>query len=354
MHECRLCSRDMKTSKDTFGNTCVRNIYSFLEMNMPRKMNLREITLYNNVMKINKISNINTYQKVWLTDRYLTQQYLNKIPYGNYTRLINQINFEMKNINQLETEEKPKSSRNMTLKQAYNLYKKATRFAEGIENLKKGNFTDKESIKLIISSFSFIFNMKKNSNQYEKNTFKAMQYAFWQSVIEIGGKYAGFDISADLLQHSLEKNPKDIYINDGKIVQAIIDDKNFKNNINNIIESYGKNKDEFSFDSNKDGNFAMSFGESDLYFAIHNTELRVEGKKQNENWILDVKLHDRYDYSKFKSMEQYFKDTNSIPKSMFSSTLYNLAYYSIKFGVMKEYDIDIHFKITDKFEVIDE
>ena len=67
----------------------------------------------------------------------------------------------MKNINQLETEEKPKSSRNMTLKQAYNLYKKATRFAEGIENLKKGNFTDEESIKLIISSFSFIFNMKK-------------------------------------------------------------------------------------------------------------------------------------------------------------------------------------------------
>lgn len=98
----------------------------------------------------------------------------------------------------------------------------------------------------------------------------------------------------------------------------------------------------------------MSFVESDLYFAIHNTELKVEGKKQNENWILDVKLHDRYDYSKFKSIEQYFKDTKSIPKSMFSSTLYNLAYYSIKIGVMKEYDIDIYFKITDKFEVIDE
>lgn len=24
MHECRLCSRDMKTSKDTFGNGCVK------------------------------------------------------------------------------------------------------------------------------------------------------------------------------------------------------------------------------------------------------------------------------------------------------------------------------------------
>lgn len=111
MHECRLCSRDMKTSKDTFGNSCVRNIYSFLEMNMPRKMNLREITLYDNIMERNKISNINPYQKVWLTDRYLTLQYLNKVQYGNYNRLINQINFELKNIGQLKTEEKPKSSK---------------------------------------------------------------------------------------------------------------------------------------------------------------------------------------------------------------------------------------------------
>lgn len=36
----------MKTSKDTFGNGCVRNIYSFLGMSMPRKVMLREQTLY--------------------------------------------------------------------------------------------------------------------------------------------------------------------------------------------------------------------------------------------------------------------------------------------------------------------
>lgn len=353
MHECLLCKRDMKTSKDTFGNGCVKNIYSFLGMSMPKKVMLREPTLYKNIMKINNIHNINTYQKTWLTDRYLTRQYLHRIPYGNYSRLKNQIDTEIQNINQIENNEEPKSAKNMSLKQAYDLYKKATKFTEGIEKLKKGNFTDEESIKLLISGFSFIFNMRKNSNQYEKSSFKAMQYAFWQSVIEIGGKYAEFNISSDFLQHSLEKEPTDLLISKGKVVQAIAGDKNFKSNINNIIEEYGENCNEFIFDSNVDDRFPMSFVENDLYFAIHDIELKVEGKKQNEKWILDVKLHDRYDYSEFKKIDKYYKDTKSVPKSIFSSTLYNLAWFSIKAQVMKEYNIDIVFKIDNNFEVID-
>lgn len=353
MHECLLCKRDMKTSKDTFGNGCVKNIYSFLGMKMPKKVILREPTLYKNIMKINNIHNINTYQKIWLTDRYLTGQYLYRIPYGNYSRLTNQINTEIQNINQIENNEEPKSAKNMSLKQAYDLYKKATKFTEGIDKLKKGNFTDEESIKLLISSFSFIFNMQKNSNQYEKNSFKAMQYAFWQTVIEIGGKYAEFDISANFLQHSLEKEPTDVLFSKGKVVQAIVEDKNFKSNINNIIEEYGKNCNEFLFDSNVDHRFPMSFSESDLYFAIHDIELKVDGKKQNDKWVLDVKLHDRYDYSEFKKIDKYYRDTKSIPKSIFSSTLYNLAWLSMKVQVMKEYNIDIVFRINSDFEVID-
>ena len=353
MHECLLCNRDMKTSKDTFGNGCVRNIYSFLEMNMPKKVNQREEILYKNIMKRNNIHSINMYQKIWLTDRYLTQQYINKIPYGNYNKLTNQINIEIQNINQLKSEEKPKSSKNMSLKQAYDLYKKATKFTEGIAKIKEGNSTDEESIKLLNSTFSFIFNMRKNNSQYEENAFKAMQYAFWQIVIEVGGKYAEFNISADFLQHSLEKEPTDILVSKGKVVQAIVEDVNFRTNINNIIEEYGKNCNEFIFDSNVDDRFPMSFAESDLYFAIHNIELKFEAKKQNEKWIFDVKLHDRYDYSRKKTLSEHYNDVNSVPKSIFSSTLYNLAYYSIKFGVMKEYDIDIHFKMNDNFEVID-
>ncbi len=352
MNECLLCKRDMKASKDTFGKGCVRNIYSFLGISMPKKVKLREQTLYKNIMKINNIHKINENQKIWLVDRYLTQQYLNRIPYGNYKKIINQINIEIQNINQIKNNEELKSAKKMSLKQAYDLYKKATKFTKGINKIKEGKFTDEESIKLLTSSFSFIFNINKNKNQYEKDSFKAMQYVFWQTVIEIGGKYAEFDISADFLQHSLEEKPNDLLISEGKVIEEIINDQRFKENINNIVKEYGKNSNKFIFDSEIDKKFPMRFSERDLYFALNNVGLYMIGEKQGEKWNLDIKLQDRYDYSEFKKIDKYYKDTGSVPKSIFSSILYNLAWYSIKFQVMKEYNIDITFKMKE-FEVID-
>ena len=71
-----------------------------------------------------------------------------------------------------------------------------------------------------ICIISFIFNMTKNKKQYEKNAFKGMQFAFWQTVIEVGGKYAEFPISAEFLQHSLDENPEYLYITDGNIIET--------------------------------------------------------------------------------------------------------------------------------------
>lgn len=96
----------------------------------------------------------------------------------------------------------------------------------------------------------------------------------------------------------------------------------------------------------------MRFSESDLYFALNNVSLYMIGEKQGEKWNLNIKLHDRYDYSEFKKINKYYKDTASVSKSIFSSTLYNLAWHSVKFKVIKEYNIDIIFQIED-FEVID-
>ena len=351
MHECLLCRRDMKASNDVFGNGCIKNIYSFLDLKMPKKVKLREETLYKNVMELTNIHSINKKQKLWLIDRYLTYQYLNRIPYGNYNEIKNQINYDIQNIKQIKKDEEPKSAKNMSLKQAYDLYKKVMKFQDGIDKISKGNFLDEYSIKTLITSFSFIFNMSKNKSQYEKNAFKAMQYAFWQTVIETGGKYAEFPISADFLQHSLEKEPEDLVITEGKVVQEILDDESFKKNINDIVNKYGNECDKFVFNSLKDDSFPMNFNDKDLYFSIHSAELYIEGKKINGKWNLEVKLHDRYDYSKPKNLIKYYNDTSSIAKSIFSSTLYNLANFSIKCGVMKEYDIDIKIHI-EEFEVM--
>lgn len=48
-----------------------------------------------------------------------------------------------------------------------------------------------------------------------------MQYAFWQTVIEVGGRYFNYELAAKLLQNSLEKNPKDFIITDEKIMENI-------------------------------------------------------------------------------------------------------------------------------------
>ena len=41
----------------------------------------------------------------------------------------------------------------------YDLYKKVVKFQDGINKISKGNFTDEDSIKTIITSISFIFCM---------------------------------------------------------------------------------------------------------------------------------------------------------------------------------------------------
>lgn len=46
MHECLLCERDMKRSKTIFGNGCIKNIYSLLELSSPKRIKNREDYLY--------------------------------------------------------------------------------------------------------------------------------------------------------------------------------------------------------------------------------------------------------------------------------------------------------------------
>ena len=72
MKECLLCKRDMKTSKSLFGNGCIKSIYKLLNLDMPQKVKDMEHHLSKYIMKQVNITKLNTIQKQWLTDRYLT------------------------------------------------------------------------------------------------------------------------------------------------------------------------------------------------------------------------------------------------------------------------------------------
>lgn len=345
MHECLLCERDMKKSRTTFGNGCINKIFEFLDMEKPKRTKGKEQVLYKNVMKRTGISSLNSKQKIWLTDRYLAYQYLSQLHYGNYEEIRKQLNNDIKNINRIEKVEELITAKKLKLKNAYQLYKRERKFENSLNELKKcANEEENEKIKLMITSFMYIFNLYGNRNQYERSQLKAMQYAFWQTVIEVGGRYAEFVISADFLQHSLEEEPQDLYIKDGKVIEEIKEDKQFKEKIIQIIEKYGAGKNEFLA---KGDDVNISFNNKDLYFSIHSANMIVKGNKYNGKWKLEISLDDIYDYSEPKDIKKYYFDTNSIFKSVFSSTLYNLAATSMKLGVMKKYGIYINFKLEE-------
>jgi len=176
-----------------------------------------------------------------------------------------------------------------------------------------------------------------------------MQYALWEIVVA-GGRIVGFDNSADFLEHSLKNEPKDLLIADGDIVEEIKKDAQFKEKIKQIVGKYNKNTKAF-IASGEDTD--IHFDNSDLYFAIHSADMIVKGTNVDGKWNLEIELSDTYDYTDFKELEDYYRDTKSVPKSMFSSFIYNLAHFSTIFGVIKEYRVIIKFEICS-YEVKDE
>ena len=265
---------------------------------------------------------------------------------GNYNLIKKQISYDIQNVKQIKNDKEPKSSRNMSLKQAYDLYKKVTKFQNGIDRIIKCDFTDEECLKALITSISFVFNMSKNKNQYEKNAFKAMQYAFWQTVIEVGGKYFDYELASKLLQNSLDEKPKEFIITDDKIIKTIKKDKNFQDKLKEILNNH---KNQKSFNVLK-GEESLTFENSDLYFAIHIADVELKAEKNEELiWNVNIKLTDKFDFTKFKMPMDYYNDAKSILQSMLSSTLYNLAFISQKLGVVKEYDViaELCLKVKD-------
>ena len=124
MRECLLCKRDMKTATTIFGNGCIKSIYNLLEIKMPKKLRDRESYLYKSIMKKLNIKELNSKQKVWLVDRYLTLQYIDRLKYGDYTELKKELNEDISNTSEIVEFSEYKTAEKVELKQAYTLYKK--------------------------------------------------------------------------------------------------------------------------------------------------------------------------------------------------------------------------------------
>ena len=347
MHECLLCKRNMKTAITIFGSGCIRNVYKILDLKIPKSVKDKEQYLYKSIMKKLNIKSLNTNQKVWLADRYLTYQYLDKLKYGDYAEVKGELNNDIANVSKIENFSQFETANKVELKQAYTLYKKEEKFDNYLSQVNYFQDSLEVGYKILWENNPVNLMIRKWTNPFEMSAIKSMQYALWQAVA-IGGNVVGFDSSAELLEHSLTDKPKDLVITEGKIVEEIKKDSQFKKRLNEIVKEFGK--DTSSFNTEEIKKMSIQFDNSDLYFSIHRAEIKVIGEKEKEKWNLKIELIDPYDYTEFKNLDDYVKDANSVPKSMFSSFIYNLAHVSVMFGVIKEYKVIVRFNI-DNYEV---
>ncbi len=281
MHECLLCKRDMKTATTVFGSGCIKNVYKILDLKIQKSVKDKEQYLYKSIMKKLNIKSLNTNQKVWLADRYLTYQYLDKLKYGDYTELKGELNNDITNVSKIENFSQFKTANKVELKQAYILYKKEEKFDNYLSQVNYLQDSLEVGYKILWENNPVNLMIRKWTNPFEISAIKSMQYALWQAVA-IGGNAVGFDASAELLEHSLTDKPKDLVITEGKIVDEIKNDYQFQKKLKEIVEEYGKETSEFNTEDIK--KLSLQFDNSDLYFSIHKADIKVIGRFTIDNY----------------------------------------------------------------------
>ena len=352
---CKLCNRKFDYSYSLFGKLCLDHEYKLLGISKPKKVKNKEMFLCNQIAKKLHLTNLNKDEKYVLTEKYLTIQYLDKIKYGNLDEQKKKILDEINGIKSIT------SDSIISLSKAYRLYKTTIKFNQKLKELDKELNDYNLNIikeKKSLESMKFIFDINRISNPIEYQVYYCMQYVFWKVVVA-GGYLKKMKLSAKLLQNSLSlfgQTPKNIIILEENTKKKIKENEVFKQKIKNIIEKYGQGKNSFVVNKNnyidiEDINVEFN-DDYDLYLSIHGATLDMAAKKNKDNiWDMDIKMTDTYDFTDWKNKrETYDKIENSITNSekikALGNILNNFGVISMKYGVLKEFQVSIEFKIN--------
>lgn len=328
MNRCSVCGRNVSNKTAHFGLGCLKNMCSLIDMDKPK--NLKGENLLNiKISKITKKQSLNKEEKTLLTNRYLTLQLLNKIPLNNYDSMRNKI---MKDINNIGKNKKMISNDIITLKQAYEAFKLYNKFQKIKE---KAEEVDSEYIQnFLFENLLFAFSTYYKNKKYFGGVIADIQYYFWKTISNMLKKT--YPNGMEFIEYSLLENPQDKLIENGKLIDDIIKDENFKEKIKVCILN-NKNNNHFEITE------GLNYISTDLFLALNNTTINIIGNKESNKWKLDITITDRYDFTDFKEIDEYCD--NNIIKGLFGSTANNMAMISVASGVMHEYNITIKFKI---------
>lgn len=265
---------------------------------------------------------------------------LNEVPLNCYDKYRNLLQKDIDTIDRTNIIMNSHSCDVITLKQASEINKKYKEHEDIFQKIMDGEYDQLQNFSFDVVRFAF--SRYYNNKPYLSDMTQILQDFILRNGV-LGLKIFHYDYSSEFLNHSLQKNPSDITITEGKIIDTIYDDKFFKNKINEIIEKYGNDKNFYTGEKKE----SLAFENGDLFFSLHNSYIDVIGNKQEDNkWNLDITLSDDYDFTDFQELKEYISDEDVI-KAFVGSTGNNLAMIGTACKVVNKYNITIKFKIEN-------
>ena len=341
MNKCALCGRKISNREYNFGLGCLKKMCNSVGLYNVKNMQGEDL-LNKRVSKLCNKRALSKKQKQLLTDRYLTLNLLNEVPIASYDRYKKLLQKDIDNINRTRTN--MSSSNIITLKQASEINKIYKKNENIFQKIMNGEYDTIQKISFSVVNLAF-------SLYYNKKPYLSDELQWLQHYVLKGGimflSMKGYKYSAEFLDHSLQENPSDLFINNNGIVDIIKINNDFKKTINNIILKYG---DQTHFDTGKN-NESLSFESGDLFAVLHNAYIQVIGNKQpNNNWNLQITLSDVYDFTEFKTLREYFEDDETF--KLLATIGNNIAILGTSCNIVNPYNVTITFNL-ENWEAID-
>ena len=266
MKRCSLCGRKISNEEYCFGLSCLKKSCEIVGIKNVKNLKA-ETRLNNKIQKLNSKILLNKSQKKLLTNRYLTHQILCQIDIPYYQNLAKSVNKEIEKINNKTTDKTISNVKNyITLKDAFDILQLYNRYKNLL--IKTESYTKEELINEIQNlpwdTLRFAFSSYYEKKPYLSELMQVIQLFIWKIAVAISAPF--YECGSDFLNHSLQAEPEDMYITEGKIIEEIQGDANFIEKIDNIIKKYG---DKNSFDT--EDKESLNYAKFDLFFALNNT-----------------------------------------------------------------------------------
>lgn len=187
-----------------------------------------------------------------------------------------------------------------------------------------------------VSAIIDIIRMNNPKAEFGKDAARAV----WKAGSEFYLRPRNLNISADMLEHSLQENPKDVvFYEDSDVVKQIKNNSGFITHLDDVVYKVENNIPL----SEKDKSYG--FNSDDLFYSIHNCSFDIENIKYNEDGTKDiaVHLHDTYDYTEILT----FMDEKKYTPLNFSlgSFANDMGTITSQMDALNPYEIDIYFTI---------